>query len=139
MPGQLSLFGSRRQRGKAPPPPLEKELHKQTAEILDKWKTRGWIFTHIGHGGFKLGIIPRMELKRKGLKPGWADFILLSPYPSRTHFLELKRRGYDLSEAQQAFQFWCVANDVPYAVADNLPDAIATLKDWGAIRASVSA
>jgi hypothetical protein len=139
MPGQLSLFGSRRQRGRQPPPPLEKELHKQTADILDRWKTRGWLHTHIGHGGFKLDIIPRMELKRKGLKPGWADFILLAPHPAKAHFLELKRQGETLSDVQQEFQFFCLANGYPYAVADTLPDVIATLKDWGAIRASVSA
>jgi hypothetical protein len=135
---QLSLFAGRRQRGKSPPPEPELNLQCAVADILDRWGTRGWKFTHLPMGE-RRNVITGARLKRMGTKRGWPDFILLSPYPSRAHFLELKRLGAKLTDEQQEFQWFCVANEIPYAMADSLKDAMAALKDWGAVRAKVSA
>jgi hypothetical protein len=138
VPGQLSLFGSRRQRGRAPPTPREADLHFQTAEILRRWANPDWKFTHFP-AGEKRDLITGARLKRMGLRRGWADFLLLSPHPPMLHQLELKRPGAALTDAQLAMQRFCVFNGYRYAVADNLDAVIATLREWGAIRVSVSA
>lgn len=138
MPLQLSLFGSRKQRGKAPPTPSEGQIQEALVQLLDRWGTRGWRYTHIASGGLRDKITASI-LKRRGVKRGWPDLIFLSPYPPSVNFLELKRRGEALSDAQQDFQLFCADNGYRHAVADNLQDAVAILKDWGALRASVSA
>ena len=73
-----------------------------------------------------------------GLKPGWPDFILLSP-AALAHFLELKRRGREALEDQEDFADWCAAHGYPFAMTDNFGVALATLKTWGAVRGSVHA
>jgi hypothetical protein len=60
------------------------------------------------------------KLKAMGLQPGWPDFLLVAS-ASRdrpgglVHMLELKRRGEDLSEAQDALATWCAGQGVPFA------------------------
>lgn len=39
-----------------------------------------------------------------------------------------------LSEAQEAFQLWCVRNGVPHSVAYTLDEALAVLAAWGCLR-----
>ncbi|HKE94978.1 MAG TPA: VRR-NUC domain-containing protein [Povalibacter sp.] len=135
---QLSLFGGRRQRGRKPPPAPEINLHIAIADTLKRWGTTGWRWTCIAHGGFRLPVITAVRLKRMGLRPGFSDFLLLSPYPPKAHFLEVKRRGGKLSDAQAEFQGFCELHEYPYAVVDDYQSAMAALADWGAIRVSLS-
>jgi hypothetical protein len=135
---QLHLFKGKRQRGVKPPAAPEFNLHVMTADTLARWGTRGWRVTHIASGEWRHPITAA-RLKRMGVQKGWADFILLSPRPSRTHFLELKRRKGVLSDEQLDFQTWCFDNGVEYAVCDNYPDVLKRLRDWGAVRVAVTA
>lgn len=96
-----------------------------------------------------------MRLKRMGMQVGWPDFILLSPgVPDdkygdrlvfdlvgigRVHFLELKRQGCKLTDWQQSFAEFCFSNGYPYFWCDNFNAAVNQLKQWGAVRASVTA
>jgi hypothetical protein len=85
---QLSLFGSKRQRGKAPPTPLEFALHCSIADVLRRWIMPGWKFTHVPAGEARPAVINKQgkrvspageRLKRMGLSEGWPDLMLLPP------------------------------------------------------------
>jgi hypothetical protein len=137
MVGQLSLFGGKRQRGLRPPKAKEFVLHVLVADILRKWGTTGWRWTHLPFGE-KRNVITGARLKRMGAQRGWPDFILLSPYPPTVHFLELKREGAALTDEQGELSEWLLLHGYKYAVADNFRDAVNILRDWGAVRASVA-
>lgn len=143
---QLSLFKGKRQRGEKRPRAKEFATHVMVADMLRRWQTPGWRWSHFPSGEYRHPATA-MRLKRMGVQVGWPDFILLSPITSglgpgvwsgRVHFLELKREGGTLSDWQQAFADFCLANGYPYAWTDNFKDALDILKDWGALRASVS-
>lgn len=138
---QLNLFKSKRQRGVAPPPPLEFEVQCMVADDLRRWAVPGWQWTHIPLGEER-SAITGARLKRMGAQPGWPDFILIPPLRlqllSVPHFLELKRKGSArLTPAQQAFADWCGENECPHAVADSYRDAFQILQGWGALRSDV--
>jgi hypothetical protein len=130
--GQLSLFGSKRQRGKAPPTPLEDKLHKQAFQVWRRWKHPEWKMFHVPNGG-RRDIITRVEMNRKGVMAGVPDFVLLGPN-RQTFFIELKRKGGQLSKTQVEFKAWCLRYGFPHAVCDNLEDVVAHLQHWGALR-----
>lgn len=67
-----------------------------------------------------------------GVRPGWPDFILISPYGS-VRCLELKRRCETLSEEQEVFSLHCIRHGIPYSVAHNLDEALAALNGWGCL------
>lgn len=140
--GQLNLFAGKRQRGRSPARKLEFSTHVAVADVLRKWQTPGWRWSHFPAGEWRHpGTAAR--LKRMGLQVGWPDFILLAPhdapqFPGKAHFLELKREGATLSDWQHAFMEFCTLNGYPYVWCDNFKDAVNTLKQWGAVRARVS-
>lgn len=75
-------------------------------------------------------------MKRMGLVPGVADFVIIQP--SEPHalvwFLELKtERGYQ-SESQKAFERRCKETGVEYVLARGLERALEELASRGAIR-----
>jgi hypothetical protein len=133
---QLHLFRSRRQRGVRAPAPLEFAVHCLVADTLRRWGTAGWRWTHLPMGE-RRDAVTGARLKRMGVQAGWPDFILLPPGRgqafTRAHFLELKRRGGRLTDAQADFAQWCVANGCPHAVAHCYEEAVAVLKGWGAL------
>jgi hypothetical protein len=67
-----------------------------------------------------------------GVKAGVPDFLLISPCGS-VRFLELKRRGEELSEAQENFSLDCIRRAIPYSVAHNIEEALAALNGWGCL------
>ena len=149
MSGQLSLFKGKRQRGVKRPPSKEFATHCMVADMLRRWQTPGWRWSHFPAGEWRHPATA-MRLKRMGVQVGWPDFILLSPREHLvdgeqyvrahgiTHFLELKREGSKLTDWQHSFMEFCTLNGYPYVWCDNFADAIACLKNWGALRASVS-
>jgi hypothetical protein len=138
-PSQLSLFKGRNQRGTVTlATGSEFELQCMIVTVLERWGTRGWKWTHFPAGEKRL-LPTGQRLKRMGLKPGWPDLLLLSPYPAKLHQLELKIPGAKLEDDQLDHQAFCIGNGYVYAVAYGFNDALAVLKDWGAVRASVSA
>ena len=52
--------------------------------------------------------------------------------------LELKRRGEDLTEAQEALAAWCADQGAPFACLDDLRGAMATLTGWGVLRSRIA-
>ena len=154
-----TLFGALRTRESSP---KEFALQVSVADILNRWAVHGWRWTHIpmgeSRGDPERARITGARLKRMGTKRGWPDFILCSPaapadkyrdglvqeldpvvLPGQAHFLELKRKGEQLSDDQRELSVWMQANGFPYEVADDFKTALAILKHWGAVRARVSA
>jgi len=106
------------------------------ADVLRRWLMPGWRWTHIPLGEHRTKATAA-KLKRMGVNPGWPDIILLSPL-GLPHFLELKRRGGDLTDQQDEFKQWCRDRKVPHFVTDSFDAAVAQLKTWGAVRAAIS-
>ena len=50
----------------------------------------------------------------------------------------IKRRGEDLTEAQEALAVWCADQGVPFPCFDDLRGAMATLRGWGVLRSSIA-
>jgi hypothetical protein len=132
--GQRDLFT---RRVRKPPPAPEFALQCMVADILNRWITPGWRFSHFPAGELR-NKITAARLKRMGLARGWADLILLSP-AALVHFLELKRRGETLSDDQEDFEGYCLAHGYPHAWTDRFDDALVILKRWGALRTGISA
>jgi len=133
---QLNLFGGKRQRGVKLPPAKEYQLHTQLADLLRRWVMPGWKWTHLPFGEYR-DPITAGRLKRMGVSPGWPDFVFVGA--NRVFFLELKRKGFGLSEAQGEVAEHLIRNGCGYLVTDDLKDALDTLRDMGIVRASVSA
>ena len=131
---QIDLFT---RRPRKPPSAPEFSLHCMVADVLDRWASPGWRFTHFPSGELR-NKITAARLKRMGVKPGWPDFILLSP-ASVAHFLELKRRGERLSDSQDEFADWCAAHGYPFACCDDFRAALTVLKGWSAVRGGLHA
>jgi hypothetical protein len=137
---QLHLFKSRRQRGVRAPAAKEFRVHCMVADALKQWAVRGWMWTHLPMGE-RRDAVTGARLKRMGTQPGWPDFILIAPMrlqvPMRPHFLELKRRGGRLTDAQDDFAQWCTGNGCPHRIAYGYEEAVKILRDWGALRSGV--
>ena len=135
--GQLHLFKGRRQKPEAPPAASEFRLSVAVADTLRRCARKDWQWTHIGHGELREAATGE-RLKRMGLKPGWPDYIFISP-GGVAHFLELKRkaRGSNLTDAQEKFRDWCLAQSVPHAVARTYDEAIAIVTNWNVLRLEV--
>jgi hypothetical protein len=134
---QLSLFKGKRQRGVAPPPPLEFHLACAVSVTLSRWISPGWIFNHIPLGELRPKEAGR-RLKRMGTRPGWPDIIIFAPQGRGPFFLELKRRGGRLTAEQEEFQRWAQSNGYPFEVANSFDGALAILQRWGAVRTGIT-
>lgn len=134
---QLSLFKGRRQRGTVARPAPEIRTHIAVADALRIGAVAGWEWSHFP-AGEKRDPATGARLKRMGLKPGWSDFVLISPAGVH-HWLELKRGKAPLEPEQVDFMLACQSRGVPHAVARSFDEAIGQLTAWGAIRLSVSA
>jgi hypothetical protein len=140
--GQIDLFTKRVRR---PPTAPEFSLHCAVADVLRRWGSPDWRWTHLPFGEERPAKIIKGKrvslagerLKRMGVNPGWLDLLLLSPQ-GRPHFLELKRRGGEVSTEQEAFMFWCSAHGVRCEVTDRFEEAVNILKAWGAVQSKIS-
>lgn len=137
MTAQLSLFKGRRQRGIQPPLAKEFATHVALADAMRRGCVSGWIWTHFPAGEARTEATGR-RLKRMGLKPGFADFLLIDP-DGVHYWLELKRGKAPLTVAQNEFGVEMIERGVPYACCRSFNEAIATLRVWGAIRMTVTA
>jgi hypothetical protein len=132
---QLSLFKGKRQRGIKPPPPLEFSIQVMLADMLRRWCNPAWEWTHLPLGE-KRNIVTAVRLKRMGARPGWPDFIFAGPN-AKIVFLELKRKGNGLSDAQEIIANHLRDCGFEYLITDNLNEAVAWLKRLGILRATI--
>jgi len=131
---QLSLFKSKRQRGTKPPPPLEFASHVVIADMLRRWCSPHWEWTHLPMGE-KRHIGTAKRLKRMGVRPGWPDFLFAGPN-EKLVWLELKRKGNKASAAQETIAQHLRDCGFEYLITDNVNEAVAWLKRLGILRAT---
>ena len=112
--------------------PLELTLHKAVVQALQEHCYPYWCWFHVPNGA-PTNAITGARFKAMGLKPGIPDLVLVAP-DNTVRFLELKREGGKLSEAQLDFQVFCIAHGHQHAVVDNLRDALAVLSNWNCLR-----
>ena len=134
MTAQLDLLSRNRRR---PPPALEVRTHIAIADLLAVAAAPGWICTHYPLGE-KRSAETGALLKRMGNKPGFFDWLLISPTGVH-HWMELKRGAAPLTPAQKYFQVQMNMRGVPCAVARSYRAAEAQLHAWGVLRGRVSA
>jgi hypothetical protein len=124
--------GKPRARKERMPVPLESKLQIQVAKLLRAHCL--WEWTHINRTAkdARQGAI----FKKMGVRPGWGDFILLSPDGWRAHFMELKRLGEDVDDDddQGQFRLRAIKHGAPYVVAWTIDQALRTFDDWGCLR-----
>ena len=132
---QLNLFKSKRQRGTKPPPPLEFASHVFLADLLRRWCSPQWKFSHLPFGE-KRNIVTAARLKRMGVQPGWPDFLFAGPN-AKLVWLELKRRGNKLSEDQEEIEAHLRECGFDYLVTDSVNEAIAWLQAHGVLPSTI--
>ena len=131
---QLDLRKPKKQKGKAPPP-LEFASHVFVADMLRRWCNPQWEWTHLPLGE-KRHIRTAVRLKRMGARPGWPDFFFAGP-GEKLVWLELKRKGKKLNEAQQQIEKHLRKCGFEYLVTDNVNEAISWLKRLGILLANI--
>ena len=131
MPGQMSLFAGKRQRGRKPPPASEFALHCLVADTLKRWLSPDWRAFHVPNGE-KRDPATAGRLKRMLVSPGVSDFILFGP-GARVHALELKRRGEKPTPAQAAFLDAVRVAGGEAAWTASYEEALGILQAWGAV------
>jgi hypothetical protein len=136
LPGQLSLFKGKRQRGVAPPPAPEFSLHCMVADVLVRWCVREWRYTHMPMGE-KRDPATAGRLKRMGVTKGWPDFQFFH-INGVVAFLELKRKGERPSDEQIAMAFFAMRAGHGYLITDNFRDAIDALRAWRIVPVTIS-
>lgn len=119
-----------------PPGALEFRVCCALADLLKRLCEPGWRWTHFPAGEARTGFAGA-RLERMGLVPGWPDFQFIRGAGGRAHFLEMKRKGNGLTEAQAEFAAWCVAENVPHKVAYSFDEAVDQLKAWGVLPARI--
>ena len=137
IPPLLMLAEGRKPRARKAPlaRPKEIALHMAVAKVLRDHALETWAWTHIPSGELR-SKITAAKLKRMGAKPGWPDFVLIPP-AGQLHCLELKRQGEPLSDAQEAFQLWCIRSRVPYSVCRTIDESLAVLDAWSCLRIKI--
>jgi len=140
---QLDLLKGKRQKGTLPRGPSEFEIHCAVADYLRHGLANGWIWHHPPNGGERPAIITKQgkrvsfeggRLQRMGTKPGVSDICLHKAPHAQLHALELKAKGEKPSAAQGVWMDEVRLIGGKAEWADNVDDALAILRDWGAIR-----
>jgi hypothetical protein len=119
------------------PPPKEIVLHIQVATFLKNYHAEDWEFTHVPSGEHR-DKRTAAKLKAMGTMPNWPDFILVSP-EGTFHGLELKRKGESLNPGQRAWHSRTIGRGWKVTHTDSFDEALAILRDWGALRVNVGA
>lgn len=109
----------------------ERELHGYVADLLRLTARRDVLFAHVPNESPRS---PRYGalLKRLGMLPGFADFIVI--IKGRAYLLELKTKTGRQSPEQVAFAEAAEAAGATYAVARTPEQAKGILASWGALR-----
>jgi hypothetical protein len=112
--------------------PLEKDIQRSVIAYLH---ARNITTAHVPNGSVLAGgpkerAMQVNALKRNGMRPGFPDLICLAS-GGRTGFMEVKREGEDLSEAQTHWRGALEHTGHAYAVVRSIDDAEAALARWG--------
>jgi hypothetical protein len=133
---QLDIFKTKRQKGVKPKGPSEFQIHCTVADYLRHGIAPGWSWFHPANGELR-NKATAGRLKRMGVKPGVSDIVLIRKPFAQLHTLELKRGKEKPTEAQIEWMTEVINLGGVSAWADNVEDAMAILRSWGAIRTSI--
>ena len=143
MAGQLNLFKGKRQRGEAPPPPLEDDLHILLADILRCSCNPGWVWTYMPFGELRTKATAAL-LARKGVGRGWPDFMLAyAGVKSRGSgpfvFVEVKRPRLGRVSVEQAeMHRHLTMAGAAVIVSDDVKEIVKALRTLGVVRSAVA-
>lgn len=126
---QMNLFPG---RSKKPPPALEFAKVCVVVDIVTLFLSPGWQWSHLPFGEYRLKSTAG-KLKRMGVKPGWPDYLFVSP-DGRFHCLEMKRAGERGNPHQEAMRAFFERASVPYLMSSNVDQVLSQLKSWGVLR-----
>lgn len=113
----------------------EDDLQVSVAAHLDWMLSPPATYTAIGHGGFSLGktreeaIRRGARMKKRGVKPGWPDLIVL--FNSRSHGIELKAKDGRLSDDQKSVRDQIIAAGGTYEVCRSVEAVVDHLTALG--------
>jgi hypothetical protein len=113
------------------PPPSETSIHMAVEQFLRLAWPDDLPYTHFPAGEAR-DERTGGKLKRMGLKAGWPDFQFILPN-GQSAFIELKRPGQSLSDAQIMFRAQALALKCGYAVAHSVDEAETVLAGWLAL------
>lgn len=108
--------------------PKEIGLHMSVAAYLRRAWPEHLPWTHFPAGELR-DARTGGKLKAMGLAAGWPDFILMLPR-GQVGFIELKRAGGSMSDAQADFREACIANGHGHAVCRSLEEVEAVVTRW---------
>lgn len=136
MQRQLHLF-KKSKRGEPWPRAREYELHCMVADVLRRWCSPAWRYTHMPMGE-KREQATAMRLKRMGVTPGWPDFLFCGPR-RQIVWLELKRPGGGvLSDPQEELAQFLKLCGHCHVVTNDFQHAIDVLRDLSIVQARIS-
>jgi hypothetical protein len=129
-PPLLTIMEGRRARPRKAPAlrPKEIALHRDVAKLLRAHCRADWQWFHCPNGEAR-DKRTAAKLKAMGVRAGIPDFAIVPPH-GQTHWLELKRPGEELSEAQERFKLWAARHGVPFVVAHNMADVLIAFAAW---------
>jgi hypothetical protein len=70
-----------------------------------------------------------MKLKRMGVKPGWPDFLFISPHGT-LYMMEVKSTEGRLTQEQKTLMEKCIERGVEFAVVRSCDDAADLITAW---------
>jgi hypothetical protein len=139
VPPLLLIAEGRRARPRKAPKIRAKEisLHKDVAKLLRAHCRGDWQWFHCPNGEAR-DTRTAAKLKAMGVRAGVPDLCLIPP-TGQIHFLELKRPGETLSEAQERFRIWATTHGVPLAVCHDIRQVLAAFGAWGCLNDGAAA
>ncbi len=139
VPPLLLIAEGRRARPRKAPlvRPKEVSLHKDVARLLRAHCRAEWIWFHCPNGEVR-DARTAAKLKAMGVRAGIPDLALVPPF-GPTHWLELKRPGEELSDAQEAFRMWATRHGVPMAVCSDMGQVLTAFAAWGCLNDGAAA
>ena len=129
------MFKGKRQHGYAPPAPTEFASQAFLVDVIRRWIDPQWRFCHVPNGEYR-NPATAGRLQRLGVVAGWPDLQFAGP-GARMAFLELKRRGGRLSEAQQAMREHLERCGFDYLCTDSVELAIEWLQQRDVLRSGI--
>ncbi|MEH6474455.1 MAG: VRR-NUC domain-containing protein [Sneathiella sp.] len=112
----------------------EDDMQETFVELLG-YQYPKLVFFAIPNGG-KRDATTAWVLAKTGTRKGVADLCFLWPRGQGrgpTGYIEFKVDNNKQSPDQELFEADCIERDVPYAVCWSIEEALAFLKEWGAI------
>ena len=137
VPPLLAICEGRKPRARKAPAfrPKEHVLHMATAKLLRDHILPEWIWWHTPNGELR-DVRTAAKLKALGVRAGVPDIVLVSPCGS-VRFLELKRPGETLSDAQEDFRIHCTRHGIAHAIAYDFDQALIALDAWSCLRVKI--